>query len=623
MDCYLLQDSNEVEHALVALKRSQNRQMVVAWSSSAIDALQKHSIKYICAGDIQIESFNYFARRELLEWYGELLFELDRLFEGCETCFGIEPKLFVNASSSFRNNVMMYVLETDLISDLIARYDVSNIIYYEYEEPEFSPLSLVLSEIDFGIFLSKKIPEWNMSKSETREHIAKTYIPQNNAIHKGIVNSFINRLKRSLKSIKNKEYPFSLLSWFSGLTFGKFIDYSRTKNILIYSDTSIETRLQLKSLLGRRDNIRLFFYDELVWPDRKKFVCDFELTDSDLEKVDREKFFYKDVDLFPLIEHSVRDFVRENLSGLQSNYALFLDLLENVPINLVLSSYYTPVLDRINDVCEKKEIPVVYPHHGGTVGYMKGAPFSIDYFRSGMGNVYCEVYTNQISRHIANEMCGISASRINYCVTGSYYYKSLYEKRSQGELKAVNNLRICFVLGMFVKVADNNFGILRESCMYEFMRDVIDYFKKDIQIELFVKSGYGAEHYDLEVFSEQENVTVIGSSVMLQTVMDDMDLFILPSVSSPLFELVCTNKRIVLLYDKRSYSIDEVALKKLEKRVDVFYSGNDLLVGLKGIVDELILKKNYNVDDSFFNSYCWDGKIDPVEEGANLLDNLL
>lgn len=634
MDCLILQDYREVEFYHSGFINEGRNLQLFAWTPSAVDALQKIGIDYICAGDVNNNYFDYKEREILIKQYGEWACCIDEIIKEEIPDFAYNNIIpFQHHFAHYRNIYMMYIMEIDILYKLKSMVNPKKIYYFKYNDNEFSPISRVTKIIEYSkkweIEFIALLPNWKLLETEKEQHIKTNYNPQLDLASHNLFNIGITWSKSVLKQkIFGKKAINNIISLVSGLSFGRF--NRKGTNVLVFVSNEQETNPILSALKAKVRNINYIFWEELL----PNFIPEINFDPKRIlelikeNKKIKELSSYKEINFFSNVYHEIENIVNEDIIRFYRNVVYFKILNDRLKFKLVISAYNFALLEAIYNQCEQMSIPLVITPHGGTVGIFYGAPFQYEYIRKGGDFFYSFVYTKAIKDFQENVFFN-TKNKVNFISVGSSYFKTLYQQRGKFSIRTKQlRMNICFVLGMFVKVADNNIGILRESCMYELLIKTLNQAKINDQVKITIKCGYGFEDYDLDIFKNFPECKFVSSATKLTDIMWDMDVFLLPSLSSSFFELACTNTPILMLVDPRVFAVDEKAMKLIKKRACVVQKKEEFLERTKDLFiynrQSSVIKDADPYNDDYFYSYCWDGEKDPAEYGAQWIkDNLL
>ena len=291
---------------------------------------------------------------------------------------------------------------------------------------------------------------------------------------------------------------------------------------------------------------------------------------------------------------------------LYTNLIFFKNLNKKYNFKFVLSSYDDPLAQAISVYLEQQKIKtkILIFQHGGTLGMSNLQPFQNDYTKKGGSSTCYLVYTKAIEKH-QKKITKQFNTKTNYLTTTSDYYKNIFIKNKKKKIYINDTCNICIVVGQFHKVCENNFGIYRESNMYDTILKITETLYNVEHINLTIKCGYGFENRKLNIFQKFPKVKIIKTQKYLVNYVDRFDIFIMPSIISPFPELSCTNKTLIAYNDARVNSFTKDAIRFMEKRAFIHSELNEFFNLIKSLRNYDICKQLVNDKKKLNREYIW------------------
>ena len=304
-----------------------------------------------------------------------------------------------------------------------------------------------------------------------------------------------------------------------------------------------------------------------------------------------------------------KDVLNGKINLLYSNLLFFIDLNSRFNFEFILTSFDDPLTQAISSYLEQKKLKtkILIFQHGGTLGLSSLQPFQNEYTKKNGANSYFVVYTKTIEKFQKNIAKNLN-TKTKFLAGDSHYFKNILSK---GKKKKINNSKvytICIVVGQFVKVCENNFGIYRESNMYDTIKKITEILYDIKHINLVIKCGYYIEKRKLDLFKKYTNIKVINTRNKLIDCIDKIDLFILPSISTTFLELSCSSKNMIVYNDLRAHSLKKSTITLMKTRS--FYSSQfeefvDLIKSLKNELEcKKLVENKKSINLRFAYKYC-------------------
>lgn len=184
-------------------------------------------------------------------------------------------------------------------------------------------------------------------------------------------------------------------------------------------------------------------------------------------------------------------------------------------------------------------------------------------------------------------------------------------------MPATSPIKICYVCGGIGAYACTfKHGIYDDAALYDLRYRIVGAFQGQPSFVLYYKFGFNSEQYDLALEKrilkrEFQNVIPILSSEKLVDYLDAVDLFIIDSLSTPLYEVLTTRKPVIFLGDKRSLAFAEDAEHLLRKRVTFVKDRAEMESSIDDLIRHTRASKVFTIPDhndaSFIKSYAFRG----------------
>ena len=635
MRCVIFQNKIEINH----FKKNYNifKFKIIAWNSEVIDELDKLNLNYICAGSIYKERFDIKNRISLIKKYGKINNILDEIIRKHIPIFKEKDiKPFNCISSLNRNFFLSYVMDIEIVFNLIKNFNFENIYYYKYNLSGYDGLLSKVIElfnnknnffkkVNFNFNSKKRFQKnneyknYNFKKKQFQNQLKEYYINLN--IYKK-TNNFQNFCKILInltkKIIKKDDYKNHLYSFKSN--FIKYQNNNKTKNILFFTDYKNKKKFKKQLEIN---GYKIIYLSNLYLKINNKYDLNFKSLFDEIENSKKLNSVcsYKSKSFYSYIVDDLKLLIEQLLPKLLENLDFYNLIEKKYKFHSILTEFNFPICEMILNR-RKNTTPIFVDLHGGTVGIYDAQPFQIDYNRVGGQFLNYFVYTNKIKLKQKTNFHNLP-NKAKYHNVGSTYYKKIFEKFYNKETSN-DKINICLAVTQFSKVGDNAIGIYREVNTYKLIKSILSIFEKveNSKFNFFLKCGYNIEERNLDIFKDYKNINILSTNFPINKVLEKSDIFILPSFSSMFFEIACTSKKIFLNIDKRIHSFDKNAELAINKRANICYNEEKFLhkikdLSINGLQSQFLLN-NKNKDLSFYKLYCNDS-LDPIDERIKVL----
>jgi hypothetical protein len=648
---FLVQEREELILGKEHISKWGDDLVFIACTASAIDGLRGERYSYQLLGDFCDTKLDWEAKERLILLYGSWCRRIDEIIrEESPDISKLNLSPMIHNFASKRVWFFQYLVTIDYLHNLAENYAPCNVYFYSYVDCNeyISPISDVVSlfgnDRQWGLnfvpivsdgeeYIELKRERKKRNVHVTREENSRNF-PDFNSVYDPTGRTVWSALMAW--SRKQAETRLKLTSPINNTkSLLQAIACGRLKlggpNILVLASNKDNVAPVLRSLRNRTRKINFIFWDELV-PDVR---FNYEIpTDIILKRIEQDKYIrtnfvcWRGVDFFQKIVPVIKQMLGADIAAMYQSASLFNRLHSRVKIDAVVSAYDHPPFEAIFQQCASLKVPhFVFPH-GGNFGVTLGAPVHQRYVREGSDYHISLSFSDTTKEHAKafSEKHGVATKAVS---VGSPYFHSLWKNRKSNKAKENLRLNVCFVLGAFTRSSDNNVGILHDSNMYQLLLSVVDKFAGTQNMDLFVKSGYGFESYGTrvcELVRKQHNLHLISSSKRIRDIISTMDIFLLPSISSPFVELSCTDAPVIALYDKRTYALTVKAESLIRRKyilvetVDEFFLEIDQLLQLGTASLAFDSSRRTNVD------YCLDYNLckgsDPEMLGVDQLTKL-
>ena len=321
------------------------------------------------------------------------------------------------------------------------------------------------------------------------------------------------------------------------------------------------------------------------------------------------------------VEHLVLN--KESISILINNVKNFSYYNKKYNFDLVLTSNEFPIFEGIFNYCNIKSIKTLDFLHGGTVGFAFYQTILQEYFRDNSKLHFKFVYSERI-KNFQMQKRNIFNINQQYIVTGSNKYSEIFNLNYKNKNYLNNNkINVCYVIGGI-----NNNSIISKGIMNDIFHiltvfKLVKIFSIHKNINFYIKFGYDVEkkiQYFLSTFKHIKNIEFINSKQRLSNLINKMDLFILDTLGTPLFELAATKKPIIF-YDNNILEFhSEQFINDLNNRVKVISNEASFLKFCKNLNQNPAqqIKSIISIFSSknLFYNYCNQKKLDSSTEAT-------
>jgi hypothetical protein len=636
MEYFLFQDSKEVKAAQAFLGEGFKSVTPIAWTPSAVDGLKD-------AGNINLP--HTFANQSIADT-GKIAQRLSSYRDWCKMLdkivsnhvvdiekMQIHP--FLHQVFANRSVFNMYFNEIESIYNLWDANKSATFHFFYYSKEEFSSLSRIFDMIkiqkSWDIDFELHTPEWKLGGTMIHQPLVAEWISpldqRSNSIFRVIGRYIKHNFLYSVWMKKNQRKSVkSLVASYLKMVPSK----KKNRRVLVLSN-SYETQ-QFVSKIEKDSDAQVYYWEDMTDNFNVSMGISVNKIISDIKNTSEMSLFttYYGVNIFSLIEQTIRDKLVNDLPRYVANIRLFLELDDKVHFDMVVSGHELTLVEAIFAQCASRGILSMTFLHGGTTGYQLQSVMP-QYYRYGSREYFYElVYTGAIS-HFLEKQTEIYNGNIKHAVVGSYYYQRL--ETEYVPTKRTNNvLNVCYVVGPLGPVfgIDSRRGPSSDPAIYDLWWKIIEIFSNNHKVKLYFKFGRDIERFNLSLFErinkhDFENVEGISSNTSLIDVSNKMDLFLLDSPSTPLSELQITQKPILFYLDPSSYILTEESENLLKKRVMITKSIDEFMCQIKKVIQygaNAPVFTEYDLQNNkFFREFCWDGQ-DSGERFLNFFNKL-
>lgn len=618
----ILSSEASIEYAEKKWNLKDKKNFIIPWTIEAIDLLIEKKIPYTIPS-IAVEKLiplteDLFINR--LKKFKELLNILDIIVNrNLKNKLNFEITYFTNLVYRIRHLYYKYFDEIDILY-YIASLGSKNIILFTSKKNQNDSLPIkFLEKIKDQNKYDYKLDTIYLDNLALMKNKNFLQFNEFSLMKNSTFNSIFNYLKNNIKFTLNKvPYRLNIINIIFPRAFSKF--KKNKNNILILLSLGDEVPLIINELMKNKNN-NIIFWENLKPTYKFKEVIEIDNIiqeideNNDLKKIST----YKDIDFF--------DYIKKKMIYSNLNTGLIKDLIENkinfeklhneIGISMVITSNEFPIFEEIFNSCEKLSIPRIDFLHGGSVGFSHAGPPLIEYFRKGGDSHYKFVYTNEII-NFQNKYKDIYNVNQKHVSVGSSKYRKIHNS-SFLKNKLDDKLNILYVIGPINNANLFRKGLRDEIKYIEFINNVIDIFKNNKSINLYIKIGYNLQSRipnTIKKIDSVENIHVIMNKETAVSSFNSMDIILLDSISTPLFEAASTNIPIIL-YSDDSSKIGLSFKKELYNRATVVEFEEDFYSLLENLPEATKDSKsnlfNENLSKEFYNKYC-----NPIDINENL-----
>ena len=218
---------------------------------------------------------------------------------------------------------------------------------------------------------------------------------------------------------------------------------------------------------------------------------------------------------------------------------------------------------------------------------------------------------------------------LNFYSTGSASSLKHLDKKNK---KIINRktINVCYVFGDITSDTKFHRGRYSDILQYKFISNLVDKFSKQKNIHFYIKCGYSVESEIPNLLNKIKNIpniSIISSTKLLSKKIHNMDLFIISNLSTPLREILATNKSLLIYQNNSTRDETSIFNELLDKRATVIENMKDLNRYLDDFIiqgrNSKILSELKSNNNIFFNTYCLEEDSDPVLNIENNIHNLL
>lgn len=337
---------------------------------------------------------------------------------------------------------------------------------------------------------------------------------------------------------------------------------------------------------------------------------------------------FNEVDLSKVLNSIIIQTINENANKLYHNAIFFINLNKLINNQLVLTSNQNAYCEYCFLHSDKLNIKNVTIQHGFTTGFSNLGPPSPEYMRRGSDNYNYFVFSKPIAE-FQEKQKKIFSSHLNFYSTGSASSLKHLDKKNK---KIINRktINVCYVFGDITSDTKFHRGRYSDILQYKFISNLVDKFSKQKNIHFYIKCGYSVESEIPNLLNKIKNIpniSIISSTKLLSKKIHNMDLFIISNLSTPLREILATNKSLLIYQNNSTRDETSIFNELLDKRATVIENMKDLNRYLDDFIiqgrNSKILSELKSNNNIFFNTYCLEEDSDPVLNIENNIHNLL
>ena len=547
---------------------------IYAWTPEAVDELNRHGLAYKLPGDLHIAEFNLKKRNKFIKKYKKIIDFFDHEFVKKTKKNHFTP--FQNFSLGVRNIVAAYYLEADIIF-LILKKKYKELYYFNYRGQK-TLVSEIFKKVEKNKTNLKAIsPCWGLSTKVPEIHCSSQF--SNN-----YKNNFYKKILKQISRIKN-------LKKVNADIFNNSSNFSKSSKSVLILDSDFKDLENTIAYLKKK-NYNICFWHSFANNNKVNIEHSFSFEKLKKSKRLNDLLTVRNMSFLDEIIAKFKDVLNGKINLLYSNLLFFIDLNSRFNFEFILTSFDDPLAQAISSYLEQKKLKtkILIFQHGGTLGLSSLQPFQNEYTKKNGANSYFVVYTKTIEKFQKNIAKNLN-TKTKFLTGDSHYFKNILSK---GTKKKINNSKvytICIVVGQFVKACENNFGIYRESNMYDTIKKITEILYDIKHINLVIKCGYNIEKRKLDLFKKYTNIKVVNTRNKLMDYIDKINLFILPSISTTFLELSCSSKNMIVYNDLRAHSLKKSTITLMKTRS--FYSSQfeEFIDLIKSLKNELECKK--------------------------------
>jgi hypothetical protein len=588
-EAIIFQNKKEID--FLKNKINLNNYDLYAWTTEAVQELDQLNLKYILPGDLSEKKYSFKKRLILIKKYANFIKEIDKIFN--KTYF-LKNKFypFANFGVGIRHFFFFYHIEIEIINRIIKK-GYKKILYFYYKDV-LTNISRIINLIKNKNITRLNAP-WILEKKGDK--IYSLYFEN---IYK---NSFIKKLKKKIARFKNLFYIGQ--NRFISDTFK-----NNRNNILVLNTDFKHIETVINKFYENKYNI-IFWHNfsakNFIEVCKKNFFLNIK-RNLKLKK----NFIYKNTNFF---YEYIKDLeiCLPSINSLHSNLNFFKNINREYNFEKIICSYEDPlslaISDYLNEIKSTTKVNVYL--HGGAVGVYNSIyfPFQQEYIKKSGAQTNLFVYTNRIKDN-QKKLAKYYKTKTKYIVEDNEYYKNIFFKNKiKNKIKKKYN--VCVVVGQFLDVCENNFGICRKPNMFKSIIDILSKIDDINHLNVTLKCGYNfeseASKYLKKIFPR---VKVMESNKLLVNYIHKFDVFIFPTLGSAISEVCCTSKPFFIYFDHRIPHYEEKAMLKLKKRAIYTYSYEIFIKKIQLLKSENFCKEIItspkNNNKAFFRHYCLD-----------------
>lgn len=579
----------------------------IALSNEAIDELNLENIKYIYAENFLNSNFDWKNTENSWVNIGKFSNQIDYIIGSQNSEFklyNIQP--FLN---NFLLNRHIFLNNYSLINILlnISNTNISQIYYFHNTKNIIDPFHEIASQINV-------IKNKQLFISIKNDHIIRNNIfrfrKYNNVSYYNIIKKRFLFILKSFHLYKNFIKNLYLNFFHSMLSIKK-------KNILILYSSNLFINKFIKFLLIKKKNVKIIYWNDIfIKKTNIKINKNSIINEIKQNRQKLNAIIYRDINIFDIIFPYIIHIINNDLEVIYENVVNFNRINKKYKFDLVMTQFELPIYESIFDQCDSLKINKLIFLHGGTTGYMRGSPPKLEYVRNKDNYNYLVCYTQQIA-NFQNNLTNELGSNSNFItLTPTFLEKGRFINK---KINANKKIKVCIFLQ---RIFGNSDHLIDDTIVYSNLIDTVNLLSKDNKINLYIKT-YNQEDSRFNLFKKIKkkfwpNVFIINENINQS--IKKFDLFILFYLSTPVFEIACSNIPTIIYIDKRKFYIDDKIFKIFNKRFFITNDISDYYHYLKEILEKKYLSNFFNNDKNdnleFYKNYCNDDK--NIDEELNM-----
>lgn len=615
---------------------SQGLNKFIAWTPSAVDALRRYGVDYLCPGDLYPDDQTPEERSSLIAGVAKWCKAIDNIIANCIPeikAFHIRP--FTSSFVHKRIWFLSHATEIETLHLIKEKYQPECIYFTNYKSGFCSPFLRVIRHL-------ATLPDWGNQiiavQADNRQLIEPNqtaYFPDFDSIDatrttwiRALKRISTNRVKSLIKMAPNNRTIKTFLQSNNVIEIDE-----NSNNILVFKSTEDELEPILSQLLLAIPELNIFYWDAIAQgtPNKLSFNKN-KLMAEIASSNELKELRIRNIPLIVFIHELISQIIDFDIDRLYRNVDLFNSLNKKARFGAVLTSHGFAISECIFQYCERQSIPCITCLHGGTVGIFEEGPF--ENYRIGVGGElrYEFVYGKLIAEAQTKKVTEKWHGQAEFVPVGSSNYSKLYSRlittNCRTEVKESSKLSVCIVVGLYSNYIDEEkYGTFSSASRYELLYETVEKLQSSNLLSVTVKNGYYVEKYELDLFTQFPEVRFLATDIKLTEQINHYDLFILQNLSTPLFELACSSKPILLFNDQRAGLLLKEAEELINTRTHLVQSVAQYRIEIEEISKlggnaRIVQDKKFE-DFRFYEKYCGGSEGDAAANGSNWIQKNL